>query len=475
MFYQSQLQKQSMKILPQQIQMLGIYHLNTLDLDQRIKDELDENPLLESLGDGLEQTEAGGDGQPEDFKDYDEYTYDDSPNYIYENQAYIHNNSTNLPIKETIDFRTSLKQQLINLDLTDEENTLAIYIIDEISDNGFLERTIQEVADDFSFMQKKIIEEPLVEKVLLYIQELEPLGVGCRNIGEFFIKQLNGQKKCPIVKKSTLLIANHFNDLQKRNFDKIKEALNIEDDELGILLKHIARLQIKPVNIFYENQTVKETIIPDFILTVEGENVMVDLYKQRSSFLQINNNLVQSIENTEGKTAEERSAALYLKSKLTSALWFVDAIRQREENMIRIARAIIKKQKDYFIYGDPSYLKPMILKHIADEVGLDISTVSRVTCNKYVDTPFGLQLLKDLFTEGIVNEEGISVSNRVVQLKLKEIIEEEDSAKPYNDQQLVKILEEKGIKVARRTIAKYRDLMNIPIGVVRSIWAKAIV
>ena len=473
MLYQSQLQKQSMKILPQQIQMLGIYHLNTLDLDQRIKDELDENPLLESAGEELVQDSIDT-GMPEDFKDYDEFAYDDCPNYIYENQSYIHNNSANLPIKEIVDFRTSLKQQLINLNLSELESSLAIFIIDEISDNGFLERSVQEVADDFSFMQKSFVEETLVEKVLLHIQELEPLGVGCRNISEFFLKQLKQQKQCPIVKKCISLIADHFNYLQKRNFDRIIASLQIEDDELGILLKHIAKLQIKPVNIFHENQTVKETIIPDFMLAVDGENVMVDLYKQRSNSLHINYSLVESIENTDGKTADEKSAALYLKSKLSSAQWFVEAIRQREENMMRIARAIVKKQKNYFIYGDASYLKPMILKHIADEIGLDISTVSRVTCNKYVDTPFGLILLKDLFTEGIVNEQGISVSNKVVQIKLKEIIDEEDRANPYNDQQLVKMLEKKGIKVARRTIAKYRELMNIPVGIVRSIWAKAI-
>jgi RNA polymerase sigma-54 factor len=198
----------------------------------------------------------------------------------------------------------------------------------------------------------------------------------------------------------------------------------------------------------------------------------VELSKQKSNTLFINDSLVKDLETASTKTSDEKASVQYLKSKLSSAQWFIDAIRQREENMLLIIRAIIKKQRNYFLSGDISALEPMILKNIAEEVGLDISTVSRVTCNKYIDTPFGLVLLKDLFTEGIVNEEGVSVSNKVVQIRLKEIIEAEDRNYPYNDQQLVKKLGEKGIRIARRTIAKYRDLMNIPVGNMRRIWSK---
>jgi len=475
MLHQSQLQKQSCRILPQQIQMLGIYHLNTLQLDQRIKDELDENPLLEnsSEDDYMENTQAEND-QPQEYQDWEEYGYEDIPDYKVENESFIHSNNVNIPMSEFVDFRNLLKQQLVNLTLSVEEVIVAEYIIDCLEDNGFLERSLVDIADDISFSQKLYVEESVIEKILFMIQNLEPFGVGSRNIQEFLLKQLLLQKKCPIAKKSVKLVADFYSELQKRNFDKIYAGLGIDEEELPILLKHISGLQLKPVNESSQNGLVKDTIIPDFILTVDGEMIMVELYKQKSQGLHINESLINSVEQTEGKTAEEKYSLQYLKSKLTSALWFVNAIKQREDNMLRIIRAIVKKQKQFFLLGEATYIKPMILKNIADEVGLDISTISRVTCNKYIDTPFGFILLKNLFTEGIINEEGVSVSNKVVQIKLKEIIDSEDKGNPYNDQQLVALLHEKGIKIARRTVAKYRDILNVPVGDMRRLWAKAI-
>jgi RNA polymerase sigma-54 factor len=444
-----------------------------LDLEQRIKDELDENPLLENLAtDEVELPTSDPNDPPQEFQNWEEYGYDDIPNYSFENQSYIHNNSINVPIKDSLDVRTSLKQQLINLQLDDQEKDVACFILDCISDNGYLERSIPEIADDFSFINKTFVEESLIENVLRKIQDLEPLGIASQSIQEFLLKQLEHQKHDPIAKKSIQLVRDHYTDLQKRNFDRICEALQIDEEELSIVLKHIARLQLNPINMSMESQPVKDSIIPDFILMVEGESLMVELYKQKGNALHINESLVRSLGEKEFRTSEEKSTAQYLKSKLSSAQWFIDAIRQREENMLLIMRSILRKQRDYFLTGDISVLQPMILKNIADEVGLDISTISRVTCNKYIDTPFGLILLKDLFTEGIVNEQGESVSNKVVQIRLKELIETEDRDNPYNDQQLAKILGERGIKIARRTIAKYRDLLRIPVGNMRRIWAK---
>ncbi len=473
MIHQTQIQKQSLKIFPQQIQMLGIYHLNSVQLELRIKDELDENPLLETeaIEENLDNNMTNRD-QPKDYQDWEEYGYDDIPNYKLETETYIHSNNVNLPIKDWVDFRTSIKQQLINFN--EEEKNIAEYIIDCISNNGFLERDLPEIADDISFSKKIFVEECVVEKILLKIQKLEPFGIGCRNIKEFLIKQLDVQKKSPIVKKSLLLVSHYYLELQKRNFEKICTGLDIDEEELSILLKYIRTLQLNPLNSVSENLLVKETIIPDFILTLEGEILMVDLYKQRSNGLYINQSLMETLQHAEGRTSEERSTVMNLKSKLTSALWFINAIKQREDNMLKIVRAIVRRQDEYFLNGDASYLKPIILKNIADEVGLDISTISRVTCNKYIDTPFGYILLKNLFTEGITNEKGISISNKVVQIKLKEIIESEDKCSPYNDQHLVALLENHGIKIARRTVAKYRELLNIPEGGLRRIWAKAI-
>lgn len=474
MLHQSQLQKQGFKILPQQVQMLGIYHLNTLDLEQRIKDELDENPLLETAStDDAEMENENPADPPQEFQNWDEYVYDDIPNYKFENQTYIHNNAIDIPIKDSLDFRTNLKQQLINLELNEEERGIATFILDCISDNGYIERSVPEIADDYSFINKTFIQESTVENVLLKIQQLEPVGIACRNIQEFLLKQLELQKHCPIVRKSIELIADQYSELQKKNFEKICSALQIDEEELSIILKHISKLQLNPLNIPQENEPVKDSIIPDFILTDEGDNLLVELYRQRSNSLHINENLAKSVGEKQCKNSDEKSSMQYLKSKLSSAQWFIDAIRQREENMLLIMRTIVTKQKKYFLSGDISQLEAMILKNISDTVGLDISTISRVTCNKYIDTPFGMVLLKDLFTEGIVDENGKAVSNKVVQLILKEIIEAEDPDKPYNDQELVTILSSKGIKIARRTIAKYRDLLRIPVGNMRRIWAKA--
>jgi RNA polymerase sigma-54 factor len=234
MLHQSQLQKQSFKILPQQIQMLGIYHLNTIQLDQRIKDELDENPLLEATSEEDHLENNVEKDQPQEYQDWEEYGYDDIPDYKVENESFIHSNNVNIPMRDFVDFRSLMKQQLINLNLLQDEAIVAEYIIDCLEDNGFLERNLGEIADDISFSQKLFVEEKMVENILMKIQELEPFGVGSRNIQEFLLKQLNHQKKCPIVKKCIQLIERFYTELQKRNFDKIYTGLDIEEDELPI-------------------------------------------------------------------------------------------------------------------------------------------------------------------------------------------------------------------------------------------------
>ena len=474
MINQSQLQKQGLKILPQQIQMLGIYHLNMMELEQRIQDELEENPLLENsdIEDMAEILQPEPGDPPQEYQNWDEYVYDDIPNYAFENQVSIHNNQVNQPLKDYLDTRSSLKQQLINCDVEEQEKDIAAFILDCISDNGYLERSIAEIADDFSFIHNTYVEEETFESILKKVQCMEPLGIGCQSIREFLILQLNLQKHCPIVRKSIELLSYHYTDLQKKNFDKICRVLQIDEDELSIILKHIGKLQLNPMDMGVDSKPVKDSIIPDFILIAEGDALMVDLYKQKSYGLHINEAYAKNLGEKKSKTAAEKQSVQYLKSKLSSAQWFIDALKQREGNMLMIMRSILCRQRNYFSTGDLSMLKPMILKDISDEIGLEISTISRVTCNKYIETPFGLILLKDLFSEAIVSESGEQVSNKVVQIKLKEIIEAEDRDKPYSDQELTGLLFERGIKIARRTIAKYRELLHIPVGNMRRIWSK---
>ena len=328
------------------------------------------------------------------------------------------------------------------------------------------------MADDLSFKEGMIVEPEELVDVVKAIQLLEPVGIGAKNARECLLIQLHRlDKKGPDVKKAIRLLEHYYSDLSHRNMDKIMDALEIEEDELKIILKLLSSLKMKPILEEIEgNLNVNNNILPDFILTVnEEENIEVNLFKSRSSSLYINQSLMETVHNS--SITRDKSATQYLKSKLNSAQWFVNAIKQRESTMMQIMRAMVELQRDYFIYGDVSLLKPMILKNIADKVGVDISTVSRVTSNKYVDTPFGIILLKNLFTEGIINKEGEVISNRVIQSAIEGVIEKEDKANPFTDQQLVTILATKGIIVARRTIAKYREQLQIPVAQLRRMWA----
>jgi RNA polymerase sigma-54 factor len=473
MLTQIQTQKQQLKILPQQIQMLNIFHLNVLELDQRIQDELDENPLLEMNEE--EETVAVEKFEKEsvqDYEDWEEHGYDDVPDYKLEYENYFNQESIpNVPIKAFSDFREGLKEQIRYEGLADKQLKLADYIIDCINCNGFLLQDLEDMADDLSFKQGVIVEASELQEVVKYIQGLDPVGIGAKNTRECLLLQLNNfKKKGPDVKMAIRLLEDYYSELSHRNMDKITEALSIDEEELKIVLRLLASLKLKPILEENEGSGVNNNIIPDFILIINDEgNIEVNLYRSRSSSLYINQSLMENVQQTGAN--RDKSTTQYFKSKLSSAQWFVNAIKQRESTMMQIMKAIVDLQRNYFLSGEVSLLKPMILKNIADKVGVDISTVSRVTSNKYVDTPFGIILLKNLFTEGIINKEGEVISNRVIQSAIEGVIEKEDKLNPYTDQQLVAILANKGINVARRTIAKYREQLQIPVAQLRRMWA----
>jgi RNA polymerase sigma-54 factor len=276
--------------------------------------------------------------------------------------------------------------------------------------------------------------------------------------------------KRPDVRTAILLLEHHFQDLHNRNMDKIKLHLKIDEEELKIVLRLIAALKMRPVCELQEGINTNHNILPDFVVTRTADTIEVQLYRHRSESLSINSSWKEMAENN-AKVTTDKSAIQYIKNKLQSAQWFIHAVQQRESTMLKIMRSIVQLQYDYFITGDINQLKPMILKNIAEMVGVDISTVSRITCNKYAETPFGLLLLKDLFTEGIANQKGQVISNKVIQSAIEEVIETEDKHNPYTDQQLVKILSQKGFSVARRTVAKYREQLQIPVSHVRGLWA----
>jgi RNA polymerase sigma-54 factor len=473
MLQQNLVQKQETKILPQQIQLLNLFHLNTIELEHRIEQELEDNPFLEKKED---EEEAAADKfakeQAQDYQDWEEYGYDDIPDYKMEYSNYLPDDEkTFSPMKAATDFREDLKKQF-RLCCNDEKQTLlADYLIDSLSDGGLLEITLDKLAEEYSFTCKTWMEAEDFEPVLKVIQNLDPIGIGARSICECLLLQLKAMnQKRPDVQKAICLLKEHYQDLRNRNMDKIMECLQLEEDELKIILELVSSLKMKPVAEVQEGSTPNAHIIPDFLIVQEGDYLEVSLYNQRSSSLFISREWKEIVADSQ-KNKKDAAAAQYLKNKYQSAQWFVSAIRQREGTMLRIMKAIVNMQYDYFREGDIKLLKPMILKNIADKTGVDISTVSRITCNKYVDTPFGMILLKDLFTEGIINEKGEAISNKVIQVAIEDAIEKEDKKNPYTDQQLVAILAKKGFSIARRTVAKYREILQIPVAQMRSIWA----
>lgn len=473
MINQGLAQKQRLKILPQQIQLLNFFHLNTLELEQRIQQELEENPLLEDQKNEFEPlVDKYNKDSIKDYQDWEEYGYDDIPDYKLEYNNYLHNEKVpERPIVNQADYRKALKEQFKLTFFDEAEIELADYIIDSFTDNGLMEQDIEELAEDISFKHNKWVECTEIEKVLKKIQSLDPVGIGARNIKECLLIQLyRMNQKRPDVKTAVKLLESHFTDLHNRNMDKIKNSLKIDDEELKIILKLIATLKMKPVCEQQDGVNVNQNILPDFIVTYSGDQIEVQLYRHRSESLNINSSWKQMAEGFT-KVTTDKSAVQYVKNKLQSAQWFIHAVQQREGTMLKIMKAIVHLQRDYFLTGDINLLQPMILKNVAEMVGVDISTVSRVTCNKYAETPFGLLLLKELFTEGIANQRGQVISNKVIQSAIEEVIENEDKHNPYTDQQLVTILSQKGFSVARRTVAKYREQLQIPVSHVRGLWA----
>ncbi len=473
MLAQTQTQRQTLKILPQQIQLLNLYFLNSLELEQRIKTELEENPFLDSNAEeSFDESDAKqSKDEVRDFEDWDEHGYDDVPDYKQEYQNYFTNETTpNMAMAGSVHFRDDAKQQLRMLSLTESEFEIADYLIDVLNNQGILDKPLGEVADDISFSLGALVDEAEVERVLKIVQTLEPTGLGSRSVQECLQLQLDTMDaRRPDIRCAQKLVKSHFNDLMHRQFEKIYHQLNIDDEELRIVLNLIGSLKFHPVAEEASHYEPKTTILPDFIINRLGDSIQVNLYTSKAAGVFVNQSLYDQLANQ--ITSRDRGASQYVKSKLASAQWFVNAVKQREDTMMRIMTAIVEMQHEYFLEGDIRALKPMVLRMVAERSGLDISTVSRITSNKYAETHFGLIYLKDLFSEGIADKKGEVISNKVIQSVIEEAISQEDKRHPYTDQQLVNILSAKGYNIARRTVAKYREQMRIPIAQIRAVWA----
>lgn len=472
MIAQQQVQKQQLKILPQQIQLLNLFFLNTQELQMRIATELEQNPLLDTKdadADDLGKEKTADEVQ--DYQDWDEFGYDDRPDYKQEYSNYFDSEATpEKPLAAAVDFREDAKQQLMMYKVDEQEMDIAMFIIDLLNDKGMLDKTADEIADEYSFQSKVWVEAEDIKKGIALVQSLDPVGLAATSIKECLLMQLQRMnKEDRNVVLATKLVNNHYDDLLNRQFDKIHHVLRVDDEKLKEILALVAGLKFHPVCESAGSYEPRHTIMPDYIITRNGDDIHVALCSSKSDSVFVNQSLYQQL--NEQCSARDKSGSQYIKSKLQSAEWFVNAVKQREDTMMRIMKCVVDLQREYFHDGDIMKLKPMVLRNIADITGLDLSTISRITSNKYAETHFGMVYLKDLFSEGIADQKGQVVSNKVIQTIIQEMISKEDKHKPYTDQQLMDILCKQGYNIARRTVAKYREQLNIPVAQIRAVWA----
>lgn len=468
------------KLSPQQIQMIKLLEIPTLQLEQRIKNELEENPVLEEgeknedLDNSLEEQEEHGEGDPDEFSFEDYIGDDDTPSYkLHASNVSKDDKKEDIPFSVSVSFHEHLENQIGLKSLTEREYMLALYIIGNIDDDGYLRRKLESIANDLSFTQNVKSSEEELEKVLKIIQDLDPPGVGARTLRECLLLQVKQKDlEQPSLKMAKKILEQYFNEFTKKHYEKIINRLKISEGELEEAIHEILRLNPKPGSSFSnsENRTV-QTIIPDFILENNDGKLELTLNSRNVPDLHINKDYTQMLEQYQKskgqRTKDQKEAISFVKQKLDSAKWFIDAIKQRQNTLLLTMNAIMDYQYEFFQTGDESKLKPMILKDIADKTGLDISTISRVVNSKYIQTPFGIYSLKYFFSEGMQKEDGEEVSTRQIKSILKDYIDNEDKKKPLTDERLSKLLKEQGYMIARRTVAKYREQMNIPVARLR--------
>jgi len=478
-------QKLLQKLSPQQIQMIKLLEVPTLQIEQRIKKELEENPALEEGQEEDEEIE-NGETEEEQFEDNDkdkdkeEFTIDD---YIEEDEIPEYRLQTNnyskederkneIPYSAGSSFQEHLESQLGLRELTDKQKTLGEYILGNIDEDGYLRRELSNIVDDLAFLQNVTATEKELEEVLDIIQDLDPPGVGARTLRECLLIQLAIKDRTqPVIKTAYSVLDLYFEEFSKRHYDKITARLGITEPQLKSAIEEILKLNPKPGNLFSDSFTkTSQQIIPDFILELSEDGFDLHLNSRNLPELRLStsyNEMLHSYIKDKGQKKDMKEAIMFVKQKIDSAKWFIDAIKQRQNTLLLTMNAILEYQEEYFIDGDETNLKPMILKDVAEMTGLDISTVSRVANSKYIQTHFGIFPLKFFFSEGLQTDSGEEVSTREIKRILQDCIENEEKRRPLTDERLTDILQEKGYQIARRTVAKYREQLNIPVARLR--------
>lgn len=479
MLKQSLQQKLLQKLSPLQIQVIKLLEIPTAQLEQRIKKELEENPILELEREQQDPDKDDNDA-PEQEVERDELSIDeyinneDIPAYKLQARNFSKDDKhEDIPFSTGTTFHEHLISQLGLRILTERQRNIAEYIIGNVDEDGYLRREVDEIIDDLAFAQNIEVDEREALDILEIVQDFDPAGVAARDLQECLLLQIKRKDRSfPDIENAYQVLRYHFEEFTRKHYDKIAKRLHIEEDELKDALAEILKLNPKPGS-SYSNPMTKtvQHIIPDFILEIEDEQFQLSLNNRNVPELRISNAYSDMLEdysaNKKNQTQDKKDAVLFVKQKLDSAKWFIDAIKQRQNTLITVMNSILDYQHDYFIEGDETKLKPMILKDIAERTNLDISTISRVSNSKYIQTHFGIFPLKYFFSEGMQTDTGEEVSTREIKKILEECISNEDKRKPLTDDKLAAILKEKSYNIARRTVAKYREQLNIPVARLR--------
>jgi RNA polymerase sigma-54 factor len=473
--------KLSQKLSPQQIQLMKLIQLPTQAFEQRLKQELEENPALEhgkdNENDGFEDAYSDhdlGDNEQINAEDInvDDYLSDDEiPAYrLHANNYSADDDSKTIPYASGTSFTQILIDQLNTFRLEDQNYEIAKFLIGSIDDSGYIRRPLLDLTDDLAFTQNIYTDIETIEKVLKVVQQLDPPGVGARDLQECLLIQLQRKTQTQHTEYAIKIIENAFEQFSKKHYQKLLKKFNISELQLKDAILEIERLNPKPGSSFSNNLRSTEHVVPDFTIKIVDGELELTLNGRNAPELHVSksyNEMLLGYKASKEKSKAQKEAVLFIKQKLDAAKWFIDAIRQRQQTLLLTMSAIMHYQKAYFLSGDEEQLRPMILKDIADEVEMDVSTISRVANSKYVDTPYGTKLIKEFFSESMTNDQGEEVSTREIKSILKTVIAEEDKKKPLTDEKLAKILKEKGYPIARRTVAKYREQLDFPVARLR--------
>lgn len=475
MLKQTLQQKLLQKLSPQQIQLMKLLQVPTVELEQRIKEELEANPALDE---GVEREDEFDEFEQEETRTEEEFDIsdylddDDTPDYkLSVSNKGRDDDDKDIPLGSGSTFRDLLIAQLGLRSLDEEESMLAENLIGNLDDDGYLRREIAAIVNDLAFSQNIITTADKLEEILKVIQDFDPPGVGARDLQECLLIQINKiEREEDSVTLARTVLEKFFEAFSKKHYDKILRRLEISDEQLKDAVDEIVRLNPKPGNSLRDSSKIVQHVVPDFIVVVEDDELRLTLNQRNAPDLKVSRQYKQMLETyAQQKKPDKKSkeAIMFVKQKIDGAKWFIDAIRQRQQTLMFTMNAILDYQEEYFLTGDETKIKPMILKDIAEIVQMDISTISRVANSKYVQTPYGTFLLKTFFSESLSTESGEEVSTREVKKILQESIDGEEKRKPLTDEKLAKLLKDKGYNIARRTVAKYREQLGIPVARLR--------